>query len=176
MKISGNRCRITTKSGERCSRSAELGGMGFCWQHVPIPKESKGRSWEDWIKITGLIVTATGVVLKIAELAIKHLPEYFGPGDEQTEAKKKIMEDFPPFWSRPPDVIVPGARVDWKELLSIYQSARALNASGTSRDDQAVDNLERQFATWFESLDPYHQEQLLRAIEELSESAQNENA
>jgi hypothetical protein len=117
---------MVTKSGERCSRQAIPAGMGFCWQHVPVAKEKEADrlNRNDSIEAAAVVVTAADVIIKIVELAIKYLPEFFGPSDDQTKAKQQIMKDFSPMSPNLPNTYVPGARVDWQKLLAIYQTAK----------------------------------------------------
>lgn len=176
------KCRMVTKAGGPCSRDAASGGMGFCRQHVPIADDKERSKWKARIEVVGLGVSAASVLIKLVELAIQHLHVFrSGPGggvDEQTQAYRKIKKDFPPFYVNSPTSFKSGAViVDWKQLLSIYHSAKELQTVGGNGDGQAVEELERQFDKWFASLDSYLQEQLLDAIEKKSqESNRDERA
>jgi hypothetical protein len=155
-----DRCRMVTKQHERCSRKAVPGGMGFCWQHVPVKAKDREK-WKLGIEGASLVVASAELLIKIVELAVQYLPEMFGPGDEQTNAKREIASHFPPSWPALPGNYAPGKRVDWKTLLELLQDAES------AADDPASSNyinLERRFDGWFEHMNEYHKARLLEAV------------
>jgi hypothetical protein len=77
---------MVKKDGRPCTRNAEPSGMGFCWQHAPVKEKEDREKWKLRIDGAALGVAATGVLIKIIELAVDHLHEFFGPGDSQMEA------------------------------------------------------------------------------------------
>ena len=161
------RCRMMTRSGEQCSRNAAEGGMGFCWQHVPVKGEGNREKWKLRIEGAALVVSASELLIKIIELAVEHCHEFFGSGDDQTRAKEQIeveldlMPDLPDM----PDY-APGARVDWKSLLQLLMKAKQAKDTPGKED---IEHLERSFVQWLDNLNDYHKEELLKAIAAYSE-------
>jgi hypothetical protein len=158
--------RMVTKEGSRCSRQASSGGMGFCWQHVPVQRASDREKWKLRVEGAALAVSAADLLIKVVQIAVEHLHELFGPGDEQSRAKQRLQSNFPPSYPKRADSYVPGSRVDWKSLLRLYEEARRIAQAPESGDWQV---LEQQFVVWFDNLNKYHKSKLLKAIEEQSE-------
>lgn len=157
------RCRMTTRAGVRCSREAEPGGLGFCWQHVPS-SGSEGK-WIQRIELIGVGLTAAEILIKIAEVAVAHLAEAFGSGvTRQSQAKFSLQRRFRLLYPDAPSDYDPGSRVDWIELQKLVQLADHLQHSA-SRDEEGAAELERRFDAWYWSLSDYHRDYLLRVIE-----------
>jgi hypothetical protein len=79
---------MVAKSGEQCKRIAADGGMGFCWQHVVVKQATDRDKWKQRVEIASLAVAATDLLIKLVELAVTHLPEFFGLGDHAQNAAK----------------------------------------------------------------------------------------
>lgn len=156
---------MVTKSGEQCSREAVSGGMGFCWQHVLTERAIDRSKWKDRMESAALVVSATELIIKLIELAVTHLPEFFGTGDEQTEAKQTLRDELEVFsWETLPDILDVGCRVDWKQLLSVYNVVKNIQkGSNDAKSDVAY--LEKLFDDWFSQMNSFHQKELLIAIE-----------
>ena len=58
------RCRIITADGHQCSRKPVAGGVGFCWQHVPVTKLADREKWQERLQGAALAVATTDVVIK----------------------------------------------------------------------------------------------------------------
>lgn len=162
-------CRMTTREGQRCSRIAVEGGMGFCWQHVPVNKASDREKWKNRIEGAALIVSSADLILKIAEFAVNHLHEFFGLGNQAHTAKVKIEEelDLGPKWETLSDSYGGSARVDWTALLNLVSHSKLLRSKILRPDNETilVRELEEKFDAWFNSLTAYHRDELLAAIE-----------
>jgi hypothetical protein len=167
-------CRMTTRRGDRCQRSAVEGGVGFCWQHVPVDSASKRERWKQRIEAAALVVSSAELIIKIAELAAEHLHEFFGAGDpDQNNAKGRLQEllfDEPPFPSFP-ESYVPGSRVDWIALEEFVREAVWLRDHSDNIEPAALPWLEGKFSAWFDQMNSYHRSVLLGQIEKLCTSA-----
>ena len=167
--MSNDQCRVVTQKGTRCMRRAQDGGLGFCWQHVPVQLEEKKRFW-DGERVSGTVGEVTkAVVVQIVIEALKALVEVFGHGGgSQSEAKRILQTRYPSFDVPDlPDHYVPGARVDWVALLSIDDHAKELAArSDVAGAEVEARSVETVFDQWFDQLHPYHRERLCAAIEE----------
>ena len=162
--MSDKQCRMITRAGQRCSRTAVAGGMGFCQQHIPVAKTERSV-WKERLKDPAFFVSVAALFIQITELALR-LVELKGPGDEQSSAKKQIKKDFPPSYPRAlGSSYRAGARVDWKKLLSMYTLAKQLQHH-PGLGEETVAELEEQFDEWFSSLNSFHKEQLLEEIED----------
>jgi hypothetical protein len=157
---------MVTKDSHQCSRQAVPGGMGFCWQHVPVQSKVDREKWKLRIEGAALAVSAADVLIKIIQLAVEHLHEFFagpGAGDEQSEAKNELAAEFPPFFPDFPKSYAPGSRVDWKTLLRLFEDAQHM-ANNPHSENYRV--LEQRFFEWFDHLNDYHKKELLAAIAE----------
>ncbi len=167
--MSDRQCRMTTKAGERCSRNAMPGSMGFCWQHVPASEGEDRSRWKERLKGAALVVSATEILVKIVELAVNYLPELFGSGEpNQTEAKNQLVEEFQAYWPASSDSYAPGSRVDWIGLLNLHQEAKRFQEATRTASSRKIEELEQSFDSWFSTMNDYHRKLLLKAIEEMS--------
>jgi hypothetical protein len=166
-KESNKRCLMTTHDGKQCTRAAVEGGLGFCWQHIPVKNEADREKWKLGIEGAALVVATADLLFKVAEFAVEHCHELLGDGDAQSKAKRRIERELA-LGVRQPSIgnITPGARVDWKSLLELSREAKALTEHP---DDKAAERLEEKFDLWFASLHPTHRKELLRAIEGTAE-------
>lgn len=156
------RCRMITQDGHQCSRNVTPGGMGFCWQHVPVQNNADREKWKLRIEGAALAVASVEVLLKIIELAVEHLPEFFGSGDDQTRAKHEIQAHFPVRYpSFGSGEFEAGARVDWKTLLKLFRDAKRAADDPGAADYQS---LESRFDEWFDQMNDFHKGELLKAI------------
>lgn len=57
-------CRMVTKAGVRCRRTAAEGGLGFCWQHIPVDSPDKREKWKTRLERVALLLSATEVVIQ----------------------------------------------------------------------------------------------------------------
>ena len=132
--MSDRQCRMTTTTGTQCDRMAPLGGVGFCWQHMPAKKSDK-EAWKKQIE-AGIPRIIERIVLKllenIIELAIDNLTDLFGEGDpEQATAMGELSQRFPFRYPELPNSHTPGTRVvDWIGLQQIINTAEHI-VSGT---------------------------------------------
>ncbi len=167
------RCIITTRNGTRCSREAAEGGLGFCWQHVPVDTASKRERWKLGIAGAALVVSTVDIIIKIGELAVKYLPEFFGSGDpDQNQAKARlenILFDKPIHPSFPSSYAPGGRRVDWAALEEFVREAVWLRDLKTDIDPQTLPWIEAKFSEWYENLNDYHRSILNEDINKLSE-------
>lgn len=119
-----------------------------------------------------MCVGVAELLLKIGEVAIKHLPELFGSGGDQSASRNRIISqlDLSP-WSLAslPSSCAPGSRVDWAGLERMINTSK--NLASTSEDSRALDELEQAFDSWLAALSDYHRTLLLSAIEDLAEDA-----
>jgi hypothetical protein len=126
-------------------------------------KASGREKWKFRIEGAALAVSAADVLIKITQLAVEHLHEFFSPGDEQSKAKNELAAEFPPFFPDFPKSYAPGSRVDWKTLLGLFEDAQHMVDSPHSKNYHV---LEQRFVEWFDHLNDYHKEELLAAIAE----------
>jgi hypothetical protein len=163
-KESDKRCRMTTHDGKQCTRPPAPGGLGFCWQHVPVKDKADREKWKLPIEGAALVVATADLLLKVAEFAVEHCHEFFGEGDAQTRAKHQIEKelDLGPVFPSFPTEYDPGSRVDWKRLLELSREAKALTKHP---GDSEAERLEQKFDAWFASLSNMHRKELLGAIE-----------
>jgi hypothetical protein len=151
---------MKTKNKKQCARDAEPGALGLCWQHLPA-KEKDREKWQRRIEGATLAVMSADLLIKIVQIAVEHLPEFFGDGDDQTSAKHKIESHFPPTFPELAGDYKPGARVDWKTLLELLQDAERATTEPSFVDYEI---LETKFDRWFEQMNEYHKGKLLEAI------------
>lgn len=157
-----SRCRMVTSSGKQCSRNAEPGALGFCWQHAVVTKTAKREKWKSRIEGATLAIAASEVLVDVVKLAVEQLPEFFGGGGgEQLDAKSAIEREVGAnLWGTHPVSFVPGSRVDWVTLHEILQMRNELDKGGVAK----VAEIDARFNAWFEGLAEYHQKLLLGAI------------
>ena len=163
-------CRMVTKNGDRCSRFASSGTLGFCWQHTPS-RLSSSEAWKKRLEGAALAVAASEVLLKVVELAIKYLPEFFGSGvAEQNAAKSALLNrtEIGPYWPPEADVYAPGSRVDWVRLNAIVIKMDETLGNDSGNPDHAILRIERDFKAWFDDMNDFHKGLLLEAIDQAS--------
>lgn len=171
--MSDEKCRMVTKSGDQCSRSAGSGSLGFCWQHTPS-KRANTDTWKNRLEGAAVAVAASEVLLKVVELAITHLPEFFGSGVADQNAAKSALTsriELGPHWPPDPDSYVAGSRVDWAELNAIVQKMD----QAAKEQGRGMAQVENDFVSWLDDMNEFHRGLLLAAIDEANteESGQN---
>lgn len=157
---------MITKKGHQCKRWAISDVIGFCKQHSielkkgVLSKQEVAKSrWERF----AITITAVQAVIELIKLAVTHLGTLHGSGDaqlrtkEQLKNKLKLGPQFPSFG----DSYRTDARVDWIELNEIYDAAAKASAGNI---DVSVE-IALRFDQWFERMNEYHQEQLVKALE-----------
>ena len=164
-------CRMTTRRGSRCTRAAEEGGLGFCWQHLPVESTNKREKWKTRMEKLTLLLSTAELVIKIGELAIEHLHELHGDGDPTQTGARHRLENM--FWEGPrlpalAETYDPGARVDWKTLEEFVREAAYIQSHAAEADLRALPWLESKFTSWFDSLNDYHRTILLNEIQALA--------
>jgi hypothetical protein len=161
---------MITAAGARCSRTVGDGLAGFCWQHAP--KSARLVStWKERIEAAALAISVAEIVIKIAELAVAHLPEAFGPGDDALDARSEIEDDLSlggGLSDGRMDSYSSGARVDWPELRDIYFLAKEVRDSPSKFSTTAVREVESRVEKWIDRMNPYHHQLLLKSIERVS--------
>lgn len=169
------RCRMVTNKGQRCQRQAQDGGLGFCWQHLPV-QASKKNELRRRLKDVGtgaLIILASNALEQVVTRATDALIELFGAGDpSQNSAKAQLEQRYEKSLGYPKmrDSYAPGARVDWIGLRAIVMNADSLLASHEPALAD-IQSLDRKFDTWFNEMNPYHRELLLNSIREFKQSS-----
>ena len=165
---------MVTKSGDRCSRSAASGSIGFCWQHTPS-KRANADNWKNRLEGAALAVAASEILLKVVELAITHLPEFFGSGVADQNAAKSALTsriDLGPYWPPDADGYAPGSRVDWVGLNAIVQKMdRAIKEQG-----RGTAQVENDFVSWLDDMNEFHRGLLLAAIDQASTEDRGQNS
>ncbi len=111
---------------------------------------------------TTLNVRRTEPLIKIIELAVKHLQSDH-TDDEQTQAKCLLEAEFNLRCERPLVLNSEsrGTSVDWKTLVKLYLDVRR----SLWRPEIALDTLVKRLDDWVSRLDEDHKYQLLDAIE-----------
>lgn len=173
-------CRITTRRGNRCTREAVEGGLGFCWQHASaLDKKEEGR-WKTRLEGAALVVAASELILKITEIAIQCLNEYFGSGEsDQLDAKhhlKRALKIRSHLGTYEEESFIIQARVDWIALSEFALEAAWIknNADSHPIDPRALQWLERKFNAWYENLDESFKSTLNNQLAALETENENE--
>jgi len=147
---------MITRDGHRCSRAPVPGGLGFCWQHVPVESEADREKWKVGIEGAALAVASADLLLKIVELVVAHAHGIIGN-----------IEGYVGWFSRE-EVITPRVPLS-KEAHILAELAHEARITARRPKLFYVDDLECRFNEWFECLSDDQRKLLLEEIEGTSE-------